>query len=184
MVLMRVMWPLAMCGLVACGGSDSLGPGASCGRTTGEQILQGAVTDVHDGDTLTVAGIHRVRLAGVDAPELSQNFGAQSRSALKTLALGQVVSVAYSDTDRYGRLLGRVFAPGCVDVNWRLVQTGAAWFYRAYQCDLQPAQRLSLDAAERFARAAREGLWAEPSPVAPWYFRNGIESEVPVCPAS
>lgn len=184
MVLMRGVWPLALCGLVACGGSDGLGPRASCARTAGQQMVQGTVTDVHDGDTLTVAGAHRVRLAGVDAPELSQNFGAQSRAALKTLALGQVVSVVYSDTDRYGRLLGQVFSSGCADVNLRLVQAGAAWFYRAYQCELQPAQRSLLDAAERLARAAHEGLWAEPSPVAPWYFRNGIESEVPVCPAS
>lgn len=180
MNLMRFAGLLALSSLVACGGGDGLGPGLFCATSPAGRVLQGTVTEVQDGDTLTV-GEHRIRLSGIDAPELSQDFGPQSRAALKALVLGRPVSIAYSDTDRYGRLLGRVFVDACVDVNLHLVQIGAAWFYRAYQCDVLAAQRVALDVAESRARAAHEGLWANPAPVAPWLFRNGTEPEVPVC---
>ena len=181
----RLAGLLVLCGLAACGGSDVHGPGVSCTQALpAQRVLQGTVTEVQDGDTLTLDGTHRVRLVGIDAPELSQDYGGQSRAALRALVEGHAVSITYSETDRYGRLLGQVFASGCTDVNLRQVQTGAAWFYRAYQCDLGPAQRQALDAAERLAHAARHGLWADALPVAPWVFRNGTEPEVPVCAAS
>lgn len=181
MDLMRMLGLCSLCSLMACGGSDGHGSDLACALLPGEQRLQGTVTEVLDGDTLTVGGAHRIRLSGIDAPELSQAFGPQSRSALKAMVQGQTVSVAYADTDRYGRLLGHVFASGCLDVNLRQVRTGSAWFYRAYQCDLSAAERTALALAEQLARASHEGLWAETSPVAPWLYRNGSEPEVPVC---
>jgi endonuclease YncB( thermonuclease family) len=180
MDLMRFAGLLALSSLVACGGSDSLEPGLFCAPSSSGRLLQGVVSEVQDGDTLTV-GASRIRLSAIDAPELSQDFGLQSRAALRALVLGRPVSIAYSDTDRYGRLLGQVFVDGCVDVNLHMVKTGAAWFYRAYQCDVLAVQRAALEQAESHARLAHEGLWANPAPVSPWVFRNGTDPEVPVC---
>ena len=70
------------------------------------------------------------------------------------------------DTDRYGRIVGRVFA-GAQDANAELVRRGAAWVYRRYSRD--PA----LLGLEEAARAEGQGLWALPEPerVPPWEWR-------------
>ena len=56
--------------------------------------LNGIVVDVHDGDTLTIksgATRTKVRLAGIDAPELNQFFGVESRNSLRSLAINKEV---------------------------------------------------------------------------------------------
>ncbi|WP_252388327.1 thermonuclease family protein, partial [Escherichia coli] len=49
----------------------------------------------------------RVRLINIDAPEKKQPFGRWSTNQLKTLLAGQSVTVSYTQTDRYGRIIGR-----------------------------------------------------------------------------
>jgi endonuclease YncB( thermonuclease family) len=52
--------------------------------------LTGRVVGVHDGDTITVIDAtmtqHKIRLAGIDAPELKQEFGARSKQNLSNIA--------------------------------------------------------------------------------------------------
>ncbi len=182
---------LILFALVACGGGGG-DPGAStgsgtvvsgtlCGYDVGPNLIEGTVSKVHDGDTITVNG-ESIRLDGIDAPELAQSYGAQAQASLSRLVLGQAVKVAYSKTDQYGRIVGAVFTPGCQYANLEQVATGSAWFYRAYQCELSAAQRILFDRAETGAKSARLGLWAQTLPTAPWVFRNGSNPEVPVCP--
>ena len=179
--------------LVACGGGDG-SPGARsgsndltagsatlCGQEVGPNLIEGSVSKVHDGDTITVNG-ESIRLDSIDAPELAQAYGAQAQASLSRLVMGQAVKVAFSKADQYGRIVGAVFTPACLYVNLEQVATGAAWFYRAYQCEVSAATRLQLDRAETAARSARLGLWAEPAPIAPWVFRNASNPEIPVCP--
>ncbi|HEV7255548.1 MAG TPA: thermonuclease family protein [Mesorhizobium sp.] len=111
---------------------------------------------VHDGDTLTVAG-ERVRLIGIDAPELKQTCrrqngdypcGRVSRDALVALIGGRDVSCRADKRDRYRRLLGRCHAGG-TDLNAELIRSGWAVAYGAEYRDLEAG-----------ARAKGEGLWA------------------------
>ena len=49
------------------------------------EVLLGTVIAVHDGDTITLkneSGQKKIRLAGIDAPELNQPYGVESRGAL------------------------------------------------------------------------------------------------------
>jgi micrococcal nuclease len=128
------------------------------------------VVSVHDGDTLRAIDDdeieHRVRLAGIDAPEMGQAFGRVSRDRLRELALRQRVVVHLLGQDRYGRDLARLEAGG-VDLCRQLVAEGLAWHYVRYSDDAD------LAAAEAAARAAGRGLWADPEPVAPWAWRAG-----------
>lgn len=59
--------------------------------------LAGTVVGVADGDTLTVltndGTLHKVRLAGIDAPEKAQPFGQRSKLALSNCAFGRAVRV-------------------------------------------------------------------------------------------
>lgn len=79
--------------------------------------IQGKVIRVLDGDTIEVKTLPakivvyevpiRVRLINIDAPEKKQPFGRWSTNQLKALLAGQSVTVSYTQTDRYGRVLGQ-----------------------------------------------------------------------------
>ena len=68
---------------------------AFCGNTVGGSRITGTVSSVHDGDTITVAG-NSIRLDSIDAPELMQAYGIQSRDNLANLVIGQSVTVTYA----------------------------------------------------------------------------------------
>jgi endonuclease YncB( thermonuclease family) len=120
------------------------------------ETLTGRVVGVHDGDSLTVwaegSDPVKVRLAGIDAPELKQPYGQQAKQALSALAFGREVQIESAGPDRYGRTLGTVYV-GTVNVNAALVEQGAAWVYRRYP---HPAEWEVLEAQ---AQAAERGLW-------------------------
>src|SRR3954462_7601792 len=73
------------------------------------------VVGISDGDTLTVLRDGRtqvkIRLHGVDAPEVSQPFGSRSKQSASELVFGQVVTVKERDRDRYGRTVAEVILP-------------------------------------------------------------------------
>jgi micrococcal nuclease len=127
------------------------------------------VVGVQDGDTLTCldesGGQQKVRLAGIDAPEIGQDFGRQSRDALADLVFGRAVEVLDEGRDRQGRTIAKLLVDGD-DVNRRMVATGMAWHYSAYSTDPD------LDGIEAEARAGGRGLWSQPSPMPPWDYRR------------
>lgn len=159
--------------------SESSRPTTFCGYGVGNSRLIGTVSSVQDGDTLTVGGTS-VRLDSIDAPELAQTYGAESRTALSGMVLGRNVTVTYAKKDRYGRIVGSVFTSDCNLVNLAQVRSGAAWYYEAYQCEINSAMRNEYAKAQNHAQDASLGLWAYPA-TAPWVYRNGVEPVVPSC---
>lgn len=153
-----------------------------CGYQVGSQRIYGTVTNVHDGDTVTI-GSQNIRLDSIDAPELAQTYGAQAQKTLETLVLGKPVTVAYTKLDKYGRTVGAVFTSDCTYANFRQVAIGSAWFYRAYQCEISAESRNAFATAEDAANAADLGLWARAA-TPPWIYRNGVSPDTPVCSAS
>lgn len=135
----------------------------------------GRVVQVADGDTLPVrlpdGESRRVRLAEIDAPEKDQPYADRSRRELARRVVGRTIEVAQTDTDDYGRAVGRVFVDGR-DVNRELVADGAAWAFRRYLRDPTLVQ------VELTARSRGVGLWSEPPErtVAPWQWREGVRS--------
>jgi endonuclease YncB( thermonuclease family) len=140
--------------------------------TFAAEMLQGRVVKVADGDTITVLDAtnmqHRIRLDKIDAPEKSQPFGDSSRKHLAALVAGKIVEVEWTKKDKYGRILGTVWAmlPVRTDVNLQMVEDGFAWHYKHF--DNTP----SYAAAETSARKAKRGLWKDPAPIPPHIFRN------------
>lgn len=134
----------------------------------------GYVAHVSDGDTITLADRKIVRLANVDAPEISHNgvpaqpYGRQAKDLLAYLVLGQQVSVTTTGTDQYGRYVGTIFK-GQTDINAYMVSTGAAWVYTQYSKDP------TLPPLETKARDKSLGLWAYPNPTAPWEYRRAFK---------
>lgn len=137
------------------------------------ELLTGKVTSVYDGDTIilhTDAGTKKIRLSGIDAPEIKQPFGIESRDALRQDVLNQSVTVDASKLDRYGRSVGKVLLEG-EDINLKQVSRGLAWVYSSYIKELNHEEQLLYVAAEKAANDARIGLWSVLEPVAPWDWR-------------
>jgi len=143
--------------------------------TANAETITGRVVGVADGDTITVLDAdkvqHKIRLAGIDAPEKKQAFGNRSKESLSALTFDKTVAVETSKRDRYGRQIGKVLVNGR-DVNLVQVERGIAWFYRQYQREQSPNDRRLYEAAEDAARAGKRGLWRDADPVPPWEFRR------------
>lgn len=126
-----------------------------------------------DGDGATLNG-QEFRLQGLDALEWNQYgrdadgrwvpWGKVAKAALAgRLAQGGVTWKTYN-RDQYGRLIVRLYQGG-EDLNEWLVREGLAVAYRRYSRDYVEA--------ERDARAAKRGMWADPdSWVYPWTWRR------------
>lgn len=137
--------------------------------------IHGRVVGVLDGDTIDVLDSahvsHRIRLAGIDAPEKSQAYGNKSKQSLSDLVFGKEISVETHKRDRYGREIGKVTLDG-EDMNLAQIRRGMAWFYRQYERELSSEDQAAYDAAEETARSKKRGLWADLAPLPPWTFRR------------
>jgi len=137
--------------------------------------IEGWVVGVTDGDTVTVLDgsktQHKIRLAGIDAPEKKQAFGARSKQSLSDLVFDRQVSVETDKRDRYGREVGVILVNG-KDANLEQVTRGFAWHYKAYEREQSAKDRKLYDFAEQEARARRRGLWADVDPMPPWDYRH------------
>ena len=139
------------------------------------ETLQGKVVRISDGDTITVLDgnkvQHKIRLAGIDAPEKSQAFGERSKQHLSDLVFGKTVTVDWNKSDKYGRTVGKVIVNG-QDANLRQVQAGLAWHYKQYEKEQSAADRSAYAHAETDAKTIKSGLWQDTAPTPPWDFRH------------
>jgi len=78
-----------------------------------ENILQGKVVSVADGDTLTLLDVnktqHKIRLQGIDAPEKAQAFGEKSKQSLYDMVHGKTVQCLSPRTTNTDALLAKCF---------------------------------------------------------------------------
>jgi endonuclease YncB( thermonuclease family) len=144
---------------------------------TAAQELEVKVVAVADGDTITVLDSnnlkHRIRLAGIDAPEKGQPFSERSTQALSRLVHGRAVRIQWSKTDAYGRFVAKVLVDGG-DVNLAQVDAGLAWHYKQFEKEQSASDRKAYAAAEHQARTRHTGIWSQPDPVPPWDRRHGV----------
>jgi micrococcal nuclease len=134
--------------------------------------FSGKVVSVVDGDTIGIMRDGkevRVRLDGIDCPELGQDFGTKAKQFVSSMVFGKEVTADIVDVDKYGRLVCRVEVDG-KDVSLELVKAGLAWHYKQY------SNEKALAEAEVAARHDNSGLWSMANPVAPWEFRHGVNS--------
>ena len=133
-------------------------------------IFAGNVSFVSDGDTLWVrpdAGgpPRKLRIDGIDAPEICQTGGKAARALLAERALYQHVQVTVRRHDAYGRGLARIQLDGR-DLGAQMVRMGQAWSYR-WRRDPGPYM-----AEETVARQSRLGLFTADQPESPRDFRQ------------
>jgi endonuclease YncB( thermonuclease family) len=128
------------------------------------------VPRIIDGDTIRI-GDTRIRLHGIDAPELKQTCttggkewpcGREATNALIRIVGEQQVSCFQRDLDRYGRIVA-VCRAGSVDLNAWMVSSGWAVAYKRFSMDYVRD--------EDAARSARKGVWRGRF-VMPWDWRR------------
>jgi len=139
--------------------------------------LTADVVKVVDGDTVHVkiksTGIkEKVRIIGLDTPELHhprkpvQYFAREAKIQAEKLLKGKTITLKLDQTnaakghrDRYGRLLAHVILPDGTYFAERMIRDGFAHAYVKYPYDPQLMERYRQ--AEREARKAKRGLWAD-----------------------
>lgn len=128
------------------------------------------VIKVTDGDTykakLPTGKKITVRMEGIDAPELKQEFGKQSKQFLQEIIEGKYVNLQITGIDKYNRILAYTNLTEHQEASWEMVVMGFAWHFKKYNSDEL------LRVAENVARIEQRGLWSDPNPVPPWDFRK------------
>ena len=124
---------------------------------------------VIDGDTLTVAdenqNLHRLRIVGMDAPELAQAYGRAAKAALSELVLHKEVHVVPAGVDKYNRELAQLrqnSVIGQLDVAETMISNGHAfsWGGAHYK-------------AQEYAATHRLGVWSDARyQERPWLYRR------------
>ena len=128
------------------------------------------VIGVVDGDSITVKidqTDYRIRLAEIDAPEIAQLWGKESKLALKEKLENKEVVIEVIDVDRYSRLVARIFLDGR-QINREMLEEGHAWVYLEYLRDE------SLLTSEASARRKKLGLWRSAEVIPPWQWRKNV----------
>jgi endonuclease YncB( thermonuclease family) len=154
------------------GSAGGTGAGPDTGATNGtndteQQGIPSTATEasvefVYDGDTIFLVDGRKVRLLGIDTPEIGDNlecYGDEATALLrKLLPEGTHVWVQpdVDPLDRYGRSLLFIYTDAGTNINLELVRQGAA---EVVQYDPNFLLQPELRAAETAARDARLGLW-------------------------
>ena len=138
--------------------------------------LFGKVIEVNSGDVITISNLNRpvrVKLLGVDAPEMDQAFGDVAKKHLADLVYDKSVLVEYAGIAGDHSLNGRVLLEGA-DVCAQMIRDGAAWVDPSTEHRLSATDREVYAQSEVAARGERRGLWQQENPIAPWEFVKAV----------
>ena len=137
---------------------------------------------VYDGDTFwAIADVTneevKIRMACIDAPEMKQAGGKESRDFLRSMLPDNAeVVLMISDTDQYGRSVAEVFAPVPnsqeeIAVNGEMIVAGMAHYYKRYN-KACPDNAERYGALEQQAITAKIGVWKNGIAQTPWDYRK------------
>ena len=132
----------------------------------GDTVVKGKCVKVVDGDTLIVEcdkAKRTVEIDGIDAPELDQPWGKETRTFVKQMVGGEKVEIEVLEGD--GDVVRARVRVNGIDMSEMLVGRGLAWVSEdGGDADL-------VDLGER-AKKTPCGLWTDADPQAPWDFRE------------
>lgn len=145
-------------------------------QTFSNEGISGKVISVIDGNTveLLADGNEKrvVVLAGIDSPELTQEYGDKAKRYLEKLLMNKQVVVQLKGKDRKGNFLAIVLLQGELDVRIELLKEGLAW-----TSENNPTPE--LEAYRVRAQEKGKGLWKEENPTPPWTYRRQLSMQQP-----
>jgi micrococcal nuclease len=162
----------------------------ACGESPPPAPQAALVVQVVDGDTVVLAGGAKVRVLGIDAPEMERDgrpadfLAHQAKATLAELTLNRTVGLEYDRLryDNYGRLLAYLFLPDRTLVNAELVRRGLA---RAYFISPNLRYHKDLLVAQQEAIQVQRGVWRQLlKQDEPFYLgnRHSLRLHRPKCP--
>ncbi len=134
-----------------------------------QECIEGKVIRVADGDTFTLlvdGNQIRVRIYGIDAPEVGQAYSQKSRLFLSGMIAGKCVLAIVKEFDRYGRAIAKVETDEIDDVGLQMIHAGYAWHYSYFDKSQEYTE------AEQDARDHKAGLWEDKNPINPYEYRK------------
>ena len=135
----------------------------------------GVVTKIIDGDSVVIRHgniFKKIRLSYIDAPEVSQDHGEDSKIFLENIVLDKTVLVDTKRKDKYGRHLSDLYIHSNIEsiyVNAKMIKSGNAWVYKRYRSN---SYLINL---ENHARSNKIGIWKNDNPVEPWVYRKSYK---------
>ena len=153
-----------------------------------DKYIRAEVTSITDGDTIVVSSLendtkgtsYTVRLACIDAPEMSQEpYGRIAKEAIEiTIPPGTSIDLRVIDTDRYGRIVGEIIPNqgqfSGSNLNLLLVGSGLAFVYDKY---IDPCDANAYYSAQQLAMDSQHVIWQATDLQKPWdYRRSGSSS--------
>ena len=162
----------------------------ACGGEPSDPPLAALVVRIVDGDTLVLAGGAKVRVLGLDAPEMERDgqpaefLAHKAKAVLADLTLNKTIALEYDRLryDHYGRLLAYLWLPDHTLVNAELVRQGLA---RVYFITPNLRYQKILLTAQQEAIQAQRGVWQQAlKQDEPFYLgnRHSLRLHRPKCP--
>ena len=133
-------------------------------------VFTAHVVRVIDGDTISVrdmaGGVHRIRLAMIDAPEKAQPYGEEATKSLEEFLQGRIVRLKIKCIDKYNREVAFVHCDD-KDVSAEMLRQGMAMHYhiKFEDCAL-------YDSIQKQAKKEKLGLWQSENIETPWNYRH------------
>ena len=143
-----------------------------------KNAINAKVVDVISGDTIRIADDnnqeYEIKLEGVDAPEIEQEFGREAQRNLFTLVFGKIVQIAGQRSGAGGILVGKVLVNG-INVNLEQLKSGLVLHDKNVDVELSDSDRDARE--ETVTEKGDYGLWSAANPAAPRDFRRAAQSE-------
>jgi micrococcal nuclease len=131
--------------------------------------IAGKVIAVVDGNTVEFQAadneVFKFVLSGIDAPELSQEFGEEAKKFLEKLVVGEEAVITIEGKDRLGNRVGVLKYGRDKDPRPELLEKGLAW-------TAEKNPKTEFENLKEAAKSHGKGLWEQPNPTPPWTFRR------------
>ncbi|WP_261511419.1 thermonuclease family protein [Chryseobacterium paludis] len=128
------------------------------------------VIGIKDGDTILVLDQDNnqvtLRLAEIDCPEKGQPFGKNAKQFTSDLVYGKQIQYYKTNSDRYGRIIAKVYFNNDQYLSEKIIKEGFGWWYYQY------SDNQNLGVLESKARSLKLGLWSGSGTVSPWEWRK------------
>lgn len=142
-----------------------------------QEVLVGTVNKVYNGDSFTILAEDgtevKIVAMGIDAPELPQEYGIESRDYARDLLLSKKVNAYLMPGEFYGRREAIVVTSDNIHFSYHMVSTGNAWWDYRYSKDKY------LEFAHKSAASLEKGLWKNPRAQPPWDWSRSKKRKKP-----
>lgn len=132
--------------------------------------IKAKVIGIKDGDTILVLDKNNnqttLRLAEVDCPEKGQPFGKNAKQLTSDLVYGKEILYYKTTSDRYGRIIAKVYFDKDQYLSEEIIKKGLGWWYYQY------SNNENLGVLESKARSLKLGLWSGSETISPWEWRK------------